>query len=166
MNDVSSRLDDLGRALYAATRADLGRSSSRARKRRRMLIGLGAAAVLIPATALAGRGLLSTDDVAESLPAGTLALVGTNPTCEVVVDQVEYHCVLDRPRAPIRFPAPTRSTVASAAATVSTSRSTQTASPGGRSPSRSRRVGGASRSRPWTPRATSTAAVAGWTPPG
>jgi hypothetical protein len=105
MNDVTSRLAKLGDALYEATRADLERSAP-TRKRRRLLIGLGAAAVLIPATALAARGLLSTDDVAASLPAGTLALVGTNPTCEVVVDQVEYHCVLDRPPGPDSFPGP------------------------------------------------------------
>ena len=105
MNDVSSRLDDLGKALYEATRADLERSTP-ARKRRRLLTGLGVAAVVIPATAVAASGLLSTDDVAQSLPAGTLALVGTNPTCEVVVDQVEYHCVLDRPPGPDSFPGP------------------------------------------------------------
>ena len=63
-------------------------------------MGLGAAAVLIPATAVAASGLLSSDDVAKSLPAGTLALVGTTPTCEVVVDQVEYRCVLDKPPSP------------------------------------------------------------------
>jgi hypothetical protein len=103
MNDVNPRLTQLGDALYDATRADLERSAP-ARKRRRLLTGLGAAAVVIPATAVAASGLLSTDDVADSLPAGTLALVGTNPTCEVVVDQVEYHCVLDRPPGPDSFP--------------------------------------------------------------
>jgi hypothetical protein len=107
MNDVTPRLSELGDALYAATKADLERSPSSARRRRRLLIGLGVAAVLIPASAVAAGQLLSTDDVAESLPAGTRALVGTTPTCEVVVDQVEYHCVLDRPPGPDRAgPAP------------------------------------------------------------
>jgi hypothetical protein len=99
MNDVTSRLTELGEALYEATRADLKRSTAPARKRRR-LMGLGAAAVLIPATAVAASGLLSPDDVAKSLPAGTLALLGTTSTCEVVVDQVEYRCVLDEPPSP------------------------------------------------------------------
>jgi hypothetical protein len=100
MNDVSSRLTELGDALYEATRADLQRSSSPVRKRRRFLLGLGAAAVAIPATAFAASGLLSSEDVAQSLPAGTLALVGTSPTCEPVIEQVEYRCVLDRPPGP------------------------------------------------------------------
>jgi hypothetical protein len=106
MNDVTSRLAELGDALYEATRADLERSRSPVRKRRRLLIGLGVAAVLIPASAFATRELLSTDDVAQSLPAGTLALVGTNPTCETVIDQVEYRCVLDRPPGPDTHPGP------------------------------------------------------------
>jgi hypothetical protein len=101
MTDSTARLRELGDALYEATSADLERSASSARRRPRLLAGLGAAAVLIPAGAVAATALLSTDDVAKSLPAGTLALVGTNPTCEVVVDQVEYRCVLDKPPGPI-----------------------------------------------------------------
>ena len=108
MTDPTARLRDLGAALYEATRADLERSHSPARKRRRLLAGLGVAAVLVPAGAVAANALLSTDDVAKSLPAGTLALVGTNPTCETVIDQIEYHCVLDKPPGPIGgAPAPT-----------------------------------------------------------
>jgi hypothetical protein len=105
MTDLSRDLTELGEALYDATRADLERSGSPARKRRRMLLGLGVAAVAIPATAFAASGLLSSEEVAQSLPAGTLALVGTSPTCEPVIDQVEYRCVLERPPGPDREPA-------------------------------------------------------------
>jgi hypothetical protein len=101
MTDVTPRLAELGEALYEATRADLERTAAPARKRRRWLAGLGAAAILIPASAVAGNALLSSDDVAQSLPAGTLALVGTNPACETVVDQVEYRCILDKPPGPV-----------------------------------------------------------------
>jgi len=38
--------------------------------------------------------------VAHSLPAGTAALIGTDPTCEVVRQDVEYRCTLTRPTAP------------------------------------------------------------------
>ena len=34
------------------------------------------------------------------MPAGTLALAGTEPTCTVVRQDVEFHCVLARPPAP------------------------------------------------------------------
>jgi hypothetical protein len=104
MNDLTPRLAALGDALYQATRANLERSPSPARNRRRLLIGLGAAAALIPAAAIAASAMLSSDEVARSLPAGTLALVGTRPTCEVVVDQVEYHCALDRPPRAVAGP--------------------------------------------------------------
>jgi hypothetical protein len=100
MDDVSRRLAELGDALYEATQADLATSRAPSRKRRRWPMALVAGAVIIPASAIAASGLLSSEDVARSLPAGTLALVGTTPKCEVVVDQVEYHCVLDEPPAP------------------------------------------------------------------
>jgi hypothetical protein len=38
--------------------------------------------------------------VAQSLPAGTLSLAGTQPTCTVVEQDVEYHCVLARAPRP------------------------------------------------------------------
>src|SRR5207244_13222477 len=44
--------------------------------------------------------LISNDEVAKSLPAGTLSLAGTEPTCTAVEDGVEYHCVLSKPPAP------------------------------------------------------------------
>jgi RNA polymerase sigma-70 factor (ECF subfamily) len=44
--------------------------------------------------------LVSNDEVAASMPAGTLALAGTEPACTVVKQDVEYHCVLTRPPAP------------------------------------------------------------------
>ncbi len=34
------------------------------------------------------------------MPAGTLALAGTEPTCTVVAQDVEFHCVLTHPPAP------------------------------------------------------------------
>ena len=43
---------------------------------------------------------LTSDDVAQSLPAGTAAPIGTDPTCTEVQKDVEYHCVLSVPPAP------------------------------------------------------------------
>jgi hypothetical protein len=43
---------------------------------------------------LAATSLFGPGDVAASLPAGTLALAGTEPTCTEVSAEVEYHCTL------------------------------------------------------------------------
>jgi hypothetical protein len=90
-------LAGLGDALEAAARADLAR---RRRPRRRLAIAAVALAVVIPGGAFAAEHLLSTSDVAASMPAGTLALAGTEPSCTTVVEGTEYHCVLARPPAP------------------------------------------------------------------
>ena len=57
-------------------------------------------AVAIPSVAFGARLLTSTHDVEQSLPAGTAMLVGTDPTCTVVKEGVEYHCVLARTPLP------------------------------------------------------------------
>ena len=56
--------------------------------------------MLVPAAAVAGAKLISNDDVAKSMPAGTLSLAGTEPACTTVKDGVEYHCVLAKAPAP------------------------------------------------------------------
>jgi hypothetical protein len=101
----------LGDALEQAAARDLARSAAavgddpaparrRPRVRRVFLGGLLAAVVLIPAVAVAADRLISTDDVAAGMPAGTLSLAGTEPTCTVVKKGVEFHCVLKRAPAP------------------------------------------------------------------
>jgi hypothetical protein len=95
--DVTTRLDRLGDAIEAAAERDLARPR---RTRRRLIAAAVAAAVLVPAAAFAGARLISNDDVAKSLPAGTLSLAGTEPTCTTVRDGVEYHCVLAKAPAP------------------------------------------------------------------
>jgi hypothetical protein len=87
---MTDRLIALGDDLERAARKELRRH---ARRRRRALGGAAALAILLPGGALAA-GLLSTEDVERSLPAGTRFLVGTTPTCEVVEDNVEYHCTI------------------------------------------------------------------------
>jgi hypothetical protein len=94
--EKATRLERLGDALEAAAERDL-----RARRpRRRLLVAAIAVAALVPAAALAGAHLISSEDVAKSLPAGTLSLAGTEPSCTIVRDGVEYHCVLAKPPAP------------------------------------------------------------------
>lgn len=67
---------------------------------RRLLIALSLLAVTVPALALAADRLISADDVAATMPAGTLALAGTEPICTVIQENVEFHCVLTRQPAP------------------------------------------------------------------
>jgi hypothetical protein len=105
MTDVTTTLDRLGDALEGAARAELSPASEVDRRRRRGLssrvaIAVVALAVLIPGVALAASQLIGLDAVEQSLPAGTLALAGTNPTCTVVVQDVEYLCTLERAPAP------------------------------------------------------------------
>lgn len=95
--EETTRLDRLGDELEAAATREL---ALRRRPRRRLLAAAVAVAALVPAAALAGAHLISNDDVARSLPAGTLSLAGTEPACTTVKDGVEYHCVLAKPPAP------------------------------------------------------------------
>jgi hypothetical protein len=87
---MTDRLQSIGQDLERAARADLRRHAHR---RRRVLGGAAALAILLPGGALAAN-LLSTEDVARSMPAGTKFLVGTTPRCEVVKDGVEYRCTI------------------------------------------------------------------------
>jgi hypothetical protein len=101
---ISDRLAQLGEALDRAVRADLAaqrqsheqrvRRPRRLPRTRRLVVGIAATAVLVPAAAVAATQLLSTSQVAASLPQGTLALMGTDPTCTTVMANVEYDCVL------------------------------------------------------------------------
>jgi hypothetical protein len=103
MTDVQSPLDRLGDALEAGAAADLHARPAQPRRRRfstRIAIGVAVLAVLVPSVALAATQLIGTDDVAQSLPAGTLSLAGTDPTCTVVEQDVEYVCVLEHAPAP------------------------------------------------------------------
>ena len=102
---LSPRLVRLGEDLERACAADLTARPRRLRVTRRMLlVAVIVAAVLGGAAAIAadqlGTGDLGTGDVAQSLPAGTAALIGTDPTCTVVKQDVEYHCVLAKPPFP------------------------------------------------------------------
>ena len=99
MNELNPELAGLGDALERAAAADLERAPRR-RTGRRLAVAAAALAVAVPGIAYAADRLVSNDDVAASMPAGTLALAGTEPTCTVVRQDVEYHCVLSRPPAP------------------------------------------------------------------
>ncbi|MGH2843227.1 MAG: hypothetical protein ACRDKL_06515 [Solirubrobacteraceae bacterium] len=93
---MNERLSAIGDALELAVAADL-RSAGRRRWRwrsPRVAAAAVVAVIAIPAVAYAATSLLSTSQVAASLPQGTKALIGTDPTCTVVTANVEYHCVL------------------------------------------------------------------------
>jgi hypothetical protein len=83
----------LGDALEAGAREQL--RFGRRRKARTVAIALAVLAIVIPGVAIAAEHFLSNEDVARSLPAGSLILAGTEPSCTTVEQDVEYHCVLD-----------------------------------------------------------------------
>ncbi len=107
---LDHRLAAIGDALEQAVTAELRRAASRPasapsaaaaaprrrwRPRRRAALLSVAALIVVPSVALAANDLLWSDSqVAASLPQGTLALGGTDPTCTTVVANVEYHCTL------------------------------------------------------------------------
>jgi hypothetical protein len=96
MTDLTPELDRLGDTLERAAAKDV------ARPRRRRLIAVAAAALAlaIPGVAFTAQHFISGEEVAASLPAGTHMLIGTDPTCTVVKQDVEYHCVLKNPPQP------------------------------------------------------------------
>lgn len=106
MTDLSPELRRLGDALQRAAARDLAAAPAPApRLRRRLTRGRVAvlaavAAVVVSGAAYAGTRLVDDGTVAASMPAGTLALAGTEPSCTVVREGVEYHCTLARPPAP------------------------------------------------------------------
>jgi hypothetical protein len=97
MTDLSPELARLGDALERAAETDLARP-----RRRRRLIALAAAALAlaIPGVAFTAQHFISGEAVAKSLPAGTHMLIGTDPTCTAVEQDVEYRCVLKNPPQP------------------------------------------------------------------
>jgi hypothetical protein len=96
---MSPPLQAIGDALERAVAAEL----KHARRRRghrlspRAVSAVLVAAIAVPAVAYAASSLFSPSQVAASLPQGTRALIGTHPTCSVVVANIEYHCLLASP---------------------------------------------------------------------
>jgi len=99
MTQLSPRLFELGAALERAAAADLARVPRRRVSRRTVALA-ATLAVAIPGGAIAASSLISNDEVAKSLPAGTLSLAGTQPTCTTVEQDVEYHCTLAKAPRP------------------------------------------------------------------
>jgi len=99
MNELDPKLQRLGDRLERAAANDLaavaGAAPRRPRRITRRLALVGAVlAIAIPGVAIAADQLTSSSDVAASMPAGTLALAGTYPTCTVVTKDIEFHCTL------------------------------------------------------------------------
>jgi hypothetical protein len=92
-------LTELGDRLERAVAAQLDKPGKR-RAPRKLIVAVAALAIAIPGIALAAGALISEGQVAAGLPAGTKALGGTDPSCTVVRQDVEYHCVLTRAPAP------------------------------------------------------------------
>jgi hypothetical protein len=89
-----TELHELGDALERVALKDLARAKTY--RRRKLVLAVAAIAVAVPGLAFAASALISNEDVAAGLPAGTRMLEGTAPNCTVVRQNVEYHCVLTR----------------------------------------------------------------------
>ena len=90
----------LGAALEQAARHDLQRQVHWPRRSRRFVLASAAVFVAVASGAsFAAVELTSNQEVAASIPAGTLWLAGTEPVCTVVTQGVEFHCVLTNPPA-------------------------------------------------------------------
>ncbi len=104
MTQMPPELARLGDVLERAATADLAATAPAThrprRLSRRLAIAIAALVIGIPGVAIAANQLTSSSDVAASMPAGTLALAGTEPTCTVVTTGVEFHCVLAKAPAP------------------------------------------------------------------
>ena len=72
MDATSTRLERIGDELEAAARRDLPKR----RLPRRLALAAVVIVILAPAAAFAGERLMSNDEVAQSMPAGTLSLAG------------------------------------------------------------------------------------------
>ena len=102
-DDLTPELTQLGDALERAAANDLSPAPApapRRRTRRRLVVAVAVALIALPGLAFAADQLISNDEVAASMPAGTLALAGTEPTCTVVEADVEFNCVLAHAPAP------------------------------------------------------------------
>jgi hypothetical protein len=104
MTPLPPDLARLGAALERAASADLAtvraEPARQGQRVSRLVIAIAALAILVPGAAIAVSQLTSTSDVAQSMPAGTLALAGTEPTCTIVTKDVEFHCLLAKAPAP------------------------------------------------------------------
>ncbi len=103
MTDMTPELDQLGDTLERSAAADLSQSTAPRRRKRfstRAVVVVAALAIAVPGVAFAAHELTSSQEVAASMPAGTLALAGTQPTCTVVTKGVEYHCTLAKAPSP------------------------------------------------------------------
>jgi hypothetical protein len=103
MTPLSPELTDLGNALHAAVSEELTavpaspasrRRLGRLRSHPRVIAGVVVAAFAGSGVAAVAGAFDSPQQVAASMPAGTLALLNTQPSCTVVHAGVEYHCTL------------------------------------------------------------------------
>ena len=93
MTHLPPDLMHLGDDLERAAHGDVRR---RRRHARRTVPAVLAPLVVLPGVAAAAVALISEDEVAVSLPAGSWWLAGTDPSCTVIVQDVEYRCTVAR----------------------------------------------------------------------
>lgn len=93
-----SRTDETRAAPTRSGEARLGRHTHpRTRIGTRTAVALVAAALAVPAAAIAMGVFSAEQEVADSIPAGNFSFAGIEPTCTTVREGLEYDCVLDQP---------------------------------------------------------------------
>jgi hypothetical protein len=82
--------------IAARSRTRDAHKAPRKHGRRGTLVAAAVVAVIaVPGVAIAANALIGSDEVARSIPNATIALIGTNPTCTVVREGVEFDCTLE-----------------------------------------------------------------------
>jgi len=95
---IDPELTRLGDALEQSAAVDRPTPrTGRRLSRRRVVPVVALVAVVATGASIAAVKLTTGAQVAASIPAGTLWLAGTEPSCTVVKEDVEYHCVLTNP---------------------------------------------------------------------
>lgn len=103
MSEIAEELRVVGDALERAWRQEVG---ARRMPRRRIMIGVLAAAMLLGAGAAIGNSVLKSDAEEEAgLLGGHNVFEGTSPTC-VSRSTTSFHCTLDRAPTGLTFDVP------------------------------------------------------------
>jgi hypothetical protein len=103
MSEITQELNVVGDALERAWRQDVG---TRRLPRRRIMIGVLAAVMLLGVGAAIGNGVLKSDaDEEAGLVAGHSVFDGTSPTC-VRRSTTAFRCTLDRAPTGLTFDVP------------------------------------------------------------
>jgi hypothetical protein len=91
---TTSLMNRITRGVYGPPRPSGLLGIRRTRRATKGLVVFAAVAALLVPTAVVATSLLTPHDVATGMPGGSAIFDGTNPTCVVVTEGVDYRCTL------------------------------------------------------------------------